>query len=71
MKSKSDCEHLTFELNRTQRWDAKPRLAKMSRIPSNRAWWRPLELDLSEGLGLPVFGHDLLMAPKSKHDCED
>jgi hypothetical protein len=30
---------LTFELRRDQRQDARPGLAKMYRVPSDRAWW--------------------------------
>ena len=30
---------LTFELSGRQRQDAKPGLAKMYRVPPDRAWW--------------------------------
>ena len=30
---------LTFEVSRHRRWDARPGLAKMYRVPPARAWW--------------------------------
>ena len=42
---------LTFELSGRRRQDARPGLAKMYRVPPDRAWWLPLALRLSEGLG--------------------
>ena len=49
---------LTLELSGRQQRDARPRLAKMCRVPPNRAWWpavgAPLERRASRHL-LPVI----------------
>jgi hypothetical protein len=42
---------LTFELSGSQRQDARPGLAKMYRVPPDRAWWPAVGAPL-EGLGL-------------------
>ena len=45
---------LTFELSGRQRQDARPGLAKMYRVPPDRAWWPAVEARLSAGLGITV-----------------
>ena len=48
---------LTFELSGRQRQDARPGLAKMYRVPPDRAWWpavgAPLERGVRPQLALP------------------
>jgi hypothetical protein len=41
---------LTFELSRTQRWDARPGLAKMYTVPPARAWWPAVGARLERGV---------------------
>jgi len=43
---------LTFELTGAQRWDARPGLVKMYRVPPARAWRPTAGPRLNEGLGL-------------------
>ena len=44
--------YLTFKLRGRQRQAAKPGLAKMYRVPPERAWWPADGAPLGEGLGL-------------------
>ena len=44
----SDC--LTFELSGRQRQDARPGLAKMYRVPPDRAWWPAVGAPLERGV---------------------
>ena len=37
--AKLGLRRLTFELSWHRRWDARPGLAKMYRVPPDRAWW--------------------------------
>ena len=41
---------LTFELSRHRRWDARPGLAKMYRVPPDRAWWPAVGARLERGV---------------------
>ena len=41
---------LTFELGGRQRWDARPGLAKMYRVPPDRAWWPAVGAPLERGV---------------------
>jgi hypothetical protein len=41
---------LTFELSRPRRWDARPGLAKMYRVPPDRAWWPAVGARLERGV---------------------
>ena len=41
---------LTFELRRGRRQDARPGLAKMYRVPPDRAWWRAVGAPLERGV---------------------
>ena len=41
---------LTFELSRHQRCGAKPGLAKMYRVPPDRAWWPAVGAPLERGV---------------------
>ena len=41
---------LTFELSGRQRQDAKPGLAKMYRVPPDRAWWPAVGAPLERGV---------------------
>lgn len=41
---------LTFELSGRQRQDARPGLAKMYRVPPDRAWWRAVGAPLERGV---------------------
>ena len=45
-----DLRGLTFELSWTQRWDARPGLAKMYRVPPDRAWWPAVGAQLERGV---------------------
>ena len=53
-----DCGHgeggfvccLTFELSGRQRQDARPGLAKMYRVPPDRAWWPAVGAPLERGV---------------------
>ncbi len=47
------CAHLcglTFELSGRQRQDARPGLAKMYRVPPDRAWWPAVDAPLERGV---------------------
>ena len=41
---------LTFELRGRQRWDARPGLAKMYRVPPGRAWWPAVGAPFERGV---------------------
>ena len=41
---------LTFELSGRQRQDARPGLAKMYRVPPDRAWWPAVGAPLERGV---------------------
>ena len=41
---------LTFELSWHRRWDARPGLAKMYRVPPARAWWPAVGAQLERGV---------------------
>ena len=41
---------LTFELSRHRRWDARPGLAKMYRVPPDRAWRPAVGARLERGV---------------------
>ena len=41
---------LTFELSGRRRQDAKPGLAKMDRVPPDRAWWPAVGAPLERGV---------------------
>ena len=41
---------LTFELSGRQRQDARPGLAKMYRVPPDRAWWPAVGAPLEQGV---------------------
>ena len=41
---------LTFELRGRQRQDARPGLAKMYRVPPDRAWWPAVGAPLERGV---------------------
>ena len=41
---------LTFEVSRRRRWDARPGLAKMYRVPPARAWWPAVGAPLDRGV---------------------
>ena len=41
---------LTFELTGRQRWDARPGLAKMYRVPPDRAWWPAVGAPVERGV---------------------
>ena len=43
---------LTFELSWHRRWDARPGLAKMYRVPPDRAWWPAVGAQLERGVRL-------------------
>jgi len=42
---------LTLELSNRLRQDAKPGLAKMYRVPPDRAWWPAVDAPLERGVG--------------------
>ncbi len=46
----SEIGGLTFELRRTQRWDARPGMTKMYRVPAARAWWPAVGARLERGV---------------------
>ena len=41
---------ITFELSWHRRWDARPGLAKMYRVPPDRAWWPAVGAPLERGV---------------------
>ena len=41
---------LTFELSGRRRQDARPGLAKMYRVPPDRAWWPAVDAPLERGV---------------------
>ena len=41
---------LTFELRGRQRWDARPGLQKMYRVPASRAWWPAVGAPFERGV---------------------
>ncbi len=41
---------LTFELTGRRRWDARPGLAKMYRVPPDRAWWPAVGAPVERGV---------------------
>ena len=41
---------LTFELRGSQRWDARPGLVKMYRVPPDRAWWPAVGAPFERGV---------------------
>ena len=41
---------LTFELTGHRRWDARPGLAKMYRVPPDRAWWPAVGAPVERGV---------------------
>ena len=41
---------ITFELSWHRRWDARPGLAKMYRVPPDRAWWPAVGAQLERGV---------------------
>jgi hypothetical protein len=49
---------LTFELTRHQRRDARPGLAKMYRVPPDRAWWPAVGAPVERGVR-PHVCHEL------------
>ena len=44
------CKFLTFELSGRRRQDARPGLAKMYRVPPDRAWWPAVGAPLERGV---------------------
>ena len=46
---------LTFELRRDQRRDARARLAKMYRVPPDRAWWPAVGARLERGVRHRIY----------------
>ena len=49
-KRRSRLRGLTFELSGRRRQDARPGLAKMYRVPPDRAWWPAVDAPLERGV---------------------
>ena len=58
-KERSRLRGLTFELSGRQRQDARPGLAKMYRVPPDRAWWPAVGAPLERGVR-PHRGDDAM-----------
>ncbi len=54
----SELRRLTFELTGRQRQDAKPGLAKMYRVPPDRAWWPAVAAPVERGVRPRCAGVD-------------
>ena len=52
VKSGGAHSRITFELSGRQRQDARPGLAKMYRVPPDRAWWPAVGAPLERGVGV-------------------
>ena len=56
--TKRRLRRLTFELSGRRRQDARPGLAKMYRVPPDRAWWPAVGAPLERGVRLPCGDGD-------------
>ena len=56
----SELRSLTFELSGSQRQDARPGLAKMYRVPPDRAWWPAVGAPLERGVRPQIYGETLI-----------
>jgi hypothetical protein len=54
---------LTFELTGRQRWDARPGLARMYRVPPDRAWWPAVGAPVERGVRRLCTRNEYLRRP--------